>query len=84
MQLNAVQTLLGLLSHDNSDIALAVVDLVQELTDVETGSESEEKVEGLIAALLKEQVSLHRPQTVCPCTVPWGCGEHTHTQQLGP
>ena len=51
-----MQTLLGLLSHDNSDIALAVVDLLQELTDVETVSESEEEVEGLVDSLLKEQV----------------------------
>ena len=56
LQLNAVQTLLGLLSHDNSDIALAVVDLLQELTDVETVSETQEEVEGLVDALLKEQV----------------------------
>ena len=57
-----MQTLLGLLSHDNSDIALAVVDLLQELTDVETVSESEEEVEGLVDSLLKEQVSC-----VCVC-----------------
>ena len=57
MQLNAVQTLLGLLSHDNSDIALAVVDLVQELTDVDTVNESEQEAERLIEAMLGEQVN---------------------------
>ena len=56
MQLNAVQTLLGLLSHDNSDIALAVVDLLQELTDVDSVDESEVEAERLIEALLAEQV----------------------------
>ena len=56
MQLNAVQTLLGLLSHDNSDIALAVVDLLQELTDVDTVNESEQEAERLIEAMLGEQV----------------------------
>ena len=59
LQLNAVQTLLGLLSHDNSDIALAVVDLLQELTDVETVSEAGDEVEGLVDALLKEQVTYY-------------------------
>lgn len=58
VQLNVVQTLLGLLSHDNSDIALAVVDLLQELTDVDTVNESEEKAERLIEALLGEQVNI--------------------------
>ena len=60
-QLNAVQTLLGLLSHDNSDIALAVVDLLQELTDVESVNEAEQEVEGLVDSLLREQVG------VCVC-----------------
>ena len=60
VQLNAVQTLVGLLSHDNSDIALAVVDLFQELTDVDTLNESEEEVERLIEALLGEQVGRGR------------------------
>ena len=59
MQLNAVQTLLGLLSHDNSDIALAVVDLLQELTDVDSVDESEVEAERLIEALLAEQVRGH-------------------------
>lgn len=48
---------MGLLSHDNSDISLAVVDLLQELTDVDTVNESEEEAERLIEALLGEQVN---------------------------
>ena len=57
VETNVVQTLLGLLSHDNSDIAIAVVDLLQELTDVDTLSENEEEAAGLIDALLNEQVN---------------------------
>ena len=59
MQLNAVQTLLGLLSHDNSDISLAVVDLLQELSDVDSVDGSEEEAQRLVEALLREQVKEH-------------------------
>ena len=50
VETNAIQTLVGLLSHDNSDVSIAVIDLLQELTD------GEEEVEALIDALLSEQV----------------------------
>ncbi|XP_057219413.1 beta-catenin-like protein 1 [Triplophysa rosa] len=56
VELNAVQSLLGLLSHDNTDISIAVVDLLQELTDIDTLHESEEGAEVLIDALLEGQV----------------------------
>ena len=49
---NVVSTLCSLLTHDNSDIAIAVVDLLQELTD--TLSDEDDTI--LIDALLKEQV----------------------------
>ena len=58
------QTLVGLLTHDNSDIAIAVVDLLQQLTDAdlegeeEEGEGGEERMEQLIDALLAEKVSL--------------------------
>lgn len=55
---NVVATLLGMLSHDNTDISLAVVDLLQELTDVENLAETQDEAEGLIDALLAEQVCL--------------------------
>ena len=61
VETNAVQTLMGLLSHDNSDIAIAVIDLMQEMTDVDTVNESEEEAEKLIEAMLEEQVI-----PVCP------------------
>ncbi|XP_062871362.1 beta-catenin-like protein 1 [Trichomycterus rosablanca] len=56
VELNAVHSLLGLLSHENTDIAIVVVDLLQELTDVDTLHESEEGAEVLIDALLEGQV----------------------------
>lgn len=56
IEVNTVQTLVGLLSHDNSDLAIAVIDLLQELTDVDVLNESEEEAERLIEALLREQV----------------------------
>ncbi|KAL0267827.1 UNVERIFIED_CONTAM: hypothetical protein PYX00_009979 [Menopon gallinae] len=56
VQLNAVTSLLELLSHDNTDIAVAVVDLLQEVTDVDILNESEEGAEALIDALLNQQI----------------------------
>ncbi|KAM4562558.1 beta-catenin-like protein 1 [Odontesthes bonariensis] len=56
VELNAVHSLLGLLSHENTDILLPVVDLLQELTDIDTLHESEEGAEVLIDALLEGQV----------------------------
>uniref|UniRef100_A0A8C1EX75 Catenin beta like 1 n=1 Tax=Cyprinus carpio carpio TaxID=630221 RepID=A0A8C1EX75_CYPCA len=58
VELNAVHSLLGLLSHDNTEshISIAVVDLLQELTDIDTLHESEEGAEVLIDALLEGQV----------------------------
>lgn len=57
---NALQTILGLLTHDNSDISIAVIDLLQELTDEGATTDSEEEVEGLVDALLAEGVSSTR------------------------
>lgn len=56
VELNAVHSLLGLLSHENTDVAIAVVDLLQELTDIDTLQESEEGAEVLVDALLEGQV----------------------------
>uniref|UniRef100_A0A673N201 Beta-catenin-like protein 1 n=1 Tax=Sinocyclocheilus rhinocerous TaxID=307959 RepID=A0A673N201_9TELE len=66
VELNAVHSLLGLLSHDNTDILsitnhqrsyfIVVVDLLQELTDIDTLHESEEGAEVLIDTLLEGQV----------------------------
>ena len=51
-----IPSLLGLLSHENSDIAVAVVNLLQELTDVDTLNESQEEAAVLIDALLEQQI----------------------------
>uniref|UniRef100_A0A6Q2X8B8 Beta-catenin-like protein 1 n=1 Tax=Esox lucius TaxID=8010 RepID=A0A6Q2X8B8_ESOLU len=58
VELNAVHSLLGLLSHENTDILSIndLVDLLQELTDIDTLHESEEGAEVLIDSLLEGQV----------------------------
>ncbi|XP_030068463.1 beta-catenin-like protein 1 isoform X2 [Microcaecilia unicolor] len=55
VELNAVHSLLGLLGHDNTDVSIAVVDLLQELTDIDTLHESEEGAEVLIDSLVDGQ-----------------------------
>ena len=57
VELNCVPSMLGLLSHDNTDIAVGVVNLLQELTDVDTLTESEDGANALIEALVERQVS---------------------------
>ena len=50
-----INTLCSLLSHDNSDIAIAVIDLIQELTDSSTVDDNEE-INILVEELLNEKV----------------------------
>ncbi|XP_058130373.1 beta-catenin-like protein 1 [Anopheles ziemanni] len=57
VDLNGVASLLELLSHQNSDISVAVVDLLQELTDVDILHESMDGAETLIEALRKQQAA---------------------------
>jgi len=56
VELNCVSTLLGLLSHENTDIAVAAVEVLQELTDVDTMNESDEGAEALMTALNENQI----------------------------
>ncbi|XP_015919518.1 beta-catenin-like protein 1 [Parasteatoda tepidariorum] len=56
VELNSVSTILGLLTHENTDISIAVVDLLQEMTDIDTLNESEEGATTLIDAMLNAQV----------------------------
>ncbi|XP_065064938.1 beta-catenin-like protein 1 [Rhopilema esculentum] len=56
VKLNAVNTLLGLITHENTDISIAVVDLLQEMTDVENVSDDDEETDQLFDALLESQV----------------------------
>ena len=55
VELRAVNSLLTLLNHANSDIAIAVVDLLQELTDVDAITDNEEGAELLVDALMDGQ-----------------------------
>lgn len=57
VELNAVPSLLELLSHQNSDISVAVIDLLQEMTDVDILHESLDGAKTLIAALRKQQIA---------------------------
>uniref|UniRef100_A0AAG5CUI9 Beta-catenin-like protein 1 N-terminal domain-containing protein n=2 Tax=Anopheles atroparvus TaxID=41427 RepID=A0AAG5CUI9_ANOAO len=57
VELNGVASLLELLSHQNSDISVAVVNLLQELTDVDILHESVDGADELIEALLKQQAA---------------------------
>ncbi|XP_056011706.1 beta-catenin-like protein 1 [Ostrea edulis] len=64
VDLNTVQSLLQLLSHENTDISIAVVDLIQEMTDVDTLNENDEAataftdvmVDGQIVAILVQNM----------------------------
>lgn len=56
VDLHAVPSLLELLAHQNTDISVAVVDLLQELTDVDILNESLDGAEVLIDALRKQQM----------------------------
>lgn len=55
VELNAVPSLLELLSHANTDISVAVVDLIQEMSDVDILHESIDGAEVLIDTLRKQQ-----------------------------
>ena len=55
VELRAVHSLLALLNHANSDIAIAVVDLLQELTDVDAMTDNEEGAIVLVDALMDGQ-----------------------------
>ncbi|XP_052888915.1 beta-catenin-like protein 1 isoform X1 [Anopheles moucheti] len=57
VELNGVASLLDLLSHQNSDISVAVVNLLQELTDVDILHESLDGTETLIEALRSQQAA---------------------------
>jgi len=53
VELGCVPSLLGLLSHDNTDISVAVVDLLEEMTDVDTLNESSEGAEIFLKSILE-------------------------------
>lgn len=56
VDLQAVPSLLELLAHPNTDISVAIVDLMQEVTDVDILHESMDGAETLIECLRRQQV----------------------------
>lgn len=56
VELQIIPSLLELLSHENSDITVSVIDLLQELTDVDILHESQNGADTLIDTLLEQQV----------------------------
>lgn len=56
VKLQVIPSLLELLAHDNSDIAVVTIELLQELTDVDILNESEEGAEALLDSLMEHQV----------------------------
>merc|ERR1712141_975148 len=51
-------------SHENTDISIAVVDLIQELTDIDTLNESEDGTTAIIQALVSNQISAQLVQNL--------------------
>ena len=64
VDLQCVPSLLGLLSHENTDISITVVDLIQELTDIDTLHESEDGTTAIIQALVSNQISAQLVQNL--------------------
>jgi beta-catenin-like protein 1 len=55
VELSLPATLLGLLSHENADISCAILNLLQEVTDVDILHENEEATSALIDNMLDQQ-----------------------------
>ncbi|TXG69906.1 hypothetical protein EZV62_004841 [Acer yangbiense] len=56
VNLNTIPSILGLLSHDNSDIANDVVQLLQDLTDEDVLEDSDEPARVLVDSLIENNV----------------------------
>ncbi|KAA8547646.1 hypothetical protein F0562_004075 [Nyssa sinensis] len=56
VNLNTVPSILGLLSHDNTDIAVDVVGLLQDLTDEDVLEDNDEPAQILVDALIENNV----------------------------
>lgn len=59
LQTNCIQTLLGLLSHENTDVSVTVINLIQELTDVDASEESIDGVKLLVDALVGVEITFN-------------------------
>ena len=56
LQVGAVKSILGLLGHENLDVAVTVVELLQELTDTDALEDEEDHANAMIECLVKIQV----------------------------
>lgn len=56
VNLNVIPSILGLLSHDNSDIAIDVVHLLQDLTDEDVLEDNDEPARVLVDSLIENNV----------------------------
>ncbi|KAM7278570.1 hypothetical protein ACFE04_005704 [Oxalis oulophora] len=56
VNLNAVPSIVGLLAHDNTDIAIDVVQLLQDLTDEDVLDENDEPARTLVDSLVENNV----------------------------
>ena len=54
-QLDAVGSMLGLLTHENTDISISIVALMHDLTDPDTISEAQEEAMPFVDALIEKQ-----------------------------
>lgn len=55
IQTNAVQSILGLITHENTDISISAVSLLQEMTDPDTLEEAPSEAQQLTEALVAQQ-----------------------------
>lgn len=58
VQTNAINSILGLITHENTDISIAIISLLQELTDVDTITEQQEHTLPFVDALAKDPPGL--------------------------
>jgi len=52
VNMNGITLLMSLLTHENTDISIAVISLLQELTDIDIATESQQQATLLIDALV--------------------------------
>lgn len=53
MQVGAVKSILSLLAHENLDISIATVELLQELTDTDALEDEEDNATAMIECLVR-------------------------------
>ncbi len=65
VETGAVTSLVSLIPHENTDISTAVLNLIQELTDVDTLNEGKEGADVLIDALVSPSSKMNPCDTHC-------------------